>query len=431
MSVLERFARTNYSTRSRRERLQLLSPTIRHLSFDGASLPFTRRSPSPRTQSSDSLLSDDSSDLGWDKSTLLSLSDSVRASIRFDRSLLEKGTNRHTLTNLRITSEQDTERLSSFLEAVLKDEERRQPSMDVDTIEHTHLDKLLDEIIQLSEMLKSWNPSTHLPLRFRVNVAHCNKLRAIWRQRFREKYFMIDHLRCGILKGGPLKDVAFDSNLTYDPAKWETKLSDPMSELEGNLQFEAGHWWIHITCAAKDGIVACPRERPTIGRYGVTSLPLLSGREELIRGNGLNIVKYIRKGRASDMHIRLISQVGQKIRILRGYKLKSIYAPQAGVRYDGLYIIKQYGTKLDMVTNTYTLGLTLERVKDQKPMEVLDKVPTPSQADDWKLYEKLKGDHIKRVEGGARYLDWSVQREDERHDREDWVQDRKFRASVS
>lgn len=91
-----------------------------------------------------------------------------------------------------------------------------------------------------------------------------------------------------------------------------------------------------MACAQRDGIVACPVEQPTKGRYAITTLPLLTGKEELLRDNGPDVVKYIRKGRSSDMHIPLISQVGRRIRILRGYRLKSLYAPVAGVRYDGL-----------------------------------------------------------------------------------------------
>jgi hypothetical protein len=74
-------------------------------------------------------------------------------------------------------------------------------------------------------------------------------------------------------------------------------------------------------------------EKPTRGEYGLTALPLLTGQEEVV-GDGLT--RYIREGRSSDMHIALISQVRRLVRVLRGYQLKYIYAPEAGVRYDGL-----------------------------------------------------------------------------------------------
>lgn len=178
----------------------------------------------PLAQSSESLLSDDSGEIVWDKVALLNLSDSVRASLKYERGLGS-----------------DADKLSSFLEAALRDDERRYPTLDFETIEYAHLDKLLSEILQFAEMMKISNLSTDLPLRFRVDVAHCKKLRSIWRYRFREQYFMIDQLRCTVLvEGGQLKDVLFNASWTYDLAKWQGYEIDPVSELEGNLQFEAG-----------------------------------------------------------------------------------------------------------------------------------------------------------------------------------------------
>ncbi|KAI0603472.1 PUA-like domain-containing protein [Biscogniauxia sp. FL1348] len=439
MSMLERFARYNHSKRrselvikpkpviiisddgqdhsmfsKRRDIMnQVLSPTIRHFGFDGSSnLPFSRRSPSPNSRSAESLSSDETRELGWNQTTLLELSDSVRESLRHER-----------------TAGPDVERLSGFLEAVLKDEERKHPTLDFETIEYARLDKLLADMLHFAEIVKVSSLTADLPLRFRVDVSHAKGLRRVWRRRFREKFFMIDQHRCAVLvKGGRLKDVSFNNSLTYDLGKWQTKINIPISEVEGNLKFEPGHWWLNITCAERDGIVASSLEMPTKGRYGITALPLLTGQEELIR---YNTVKYIREGQSSNMHIALISQVGRQIRILRGYRLKSILAPEAGVRYDGLFTIKQYGCKLDDSTNTYRLELTLERVPEQRSFEELRKIPKPSQLDDWNLYEKLEGDKIKLLRGETSYLEWKLQRQEEKIDREDWRRARLFRASFS
>lgn len=59
---------------------------------------------------------------------------------------------------------------------------------------------------------------------------------------------------------------------------------------------------------------------------------MLTGREEDLP-DGKTV--YIREGKAHEMHNNLISQVGQKIRILRGFRLKSMRTPKAGIRYDG------------------------------------------------------------------------------------------------
>ncbi|KAI0455645.1 PUA-like domain-containing protein [Xylaria acuta] len=391
----------------------MLSPTIRHFGFDGSSsLPFGRRPPSPRDQSFDPLTPSDSTGPHWNQAELLDLSDSVRAGLR----------NGHIFST-------DSEKLSSFLEAALKDEERRHPTLNFETIEYARLDKLLSEILQFADTMKTSDLSPEFLLRLRVNVSQAKNLRRLWRRRFREQFFMIDQHRRAVLVDGRLKDVSFNSSLDYNLGKWQTRrVTGPVSEVEANLHFEPGHWWLNITCAERDGIVNSSLEIPTTGCYGFPALPLLTGSEEMIRHN---TVRYVREGRTSDMHVPLISQVGRKIRIFRGYKLKSIFAPEAGLRYDGLYIIRQYGCKLDSSINKYRLELTLERAADQRPFEDIFKVPKPSQLDDWALYEKLEGDKVRLVQGESSYLEWKLKRQEESVDREDWQRARLFRASFS
>ncbi|KAI0481470.1 PUA-like domain-containing protein [Xylaria cf. heliscus] len=350
----------------------------------------------------------------WDEVELLNLSDSVRAGLRGGGHV----------------SIPEADKLSSFLEAALKDEERRYPTLSSEIIEYARLDKLLSEILQFADTMKTSDLSPEFLLRLRVNVSQAKSLRRLWRRRFREQFFMMDQHRCAVLvEGGRLKDVSFNSSLDYDLGKWQTmRVAGPVSEVEVTLQFEPGHWWLNITCAERDGIVSSSLETPTTGCYGFTALPLLSGTEEVIRHN---TVRYVREGRTSDMHVPLISQVGRKIRIIRGYKLNSVLAPAAGLRYDGLYIIRQYGCKLDSIINKYRLELTLERAADQRPFEEISKVPKPSQLDDWALYEKLEGDKVRLLEGESSYLEWKLKRQEERVDREDWQRARLFRASFS
>ncbi|KAI0114844.1 hypothetical protein F4814DRAFT_448681 [Daldinia grandis] len=453
MSMLERIAQYNQSARSRvdvprlnlkpkpagisndgqdhflfgRQRdiaNQVPNRNVKHFSLDGASsLPFSRRPPPLRAQSAFSLTSDERAELDWNPTALLELSDSVRVNLRHYRSVGP-----------------ETEKLNSFLEAALRDEEQQwgRPTLDIETIEHARLDKLLAELLQFAEKMRGTSSAlmgtgaatNSFSLQFRVIISHAKNLWRAWRRRFREQYFMMDQYRCAALvKGGRLKDVSFNTSLAYDLGKWQTKVSDPISELEGNLQFDPGHWWLNITCAERDGMVGSSSELPTKGRYCITTLPLLTGREEWIQDD---IYKYVREGRSRDMHIALISQVGRQIRVLRGYRLKSILAPQAGVRYDGLFTIKQYGCKLDNNTNIYRLELTLEHVPNQKvSLEDIEGIPRPSQLDDWNLYEKLEGDKIKLLQGETSYLEWKLRRQEEKIDRDDWRRARLFRASVS
>ncbi|KAI2631005.1 hypothetical protein GGR54DRAFT_181281 [Hypoxylon sp. NC1633] len=456
MSVLERIARINQSTRARREKPRLyfrqrlapiqddaqdgsffsrrrhimdqfLSPTISDFGLDGGdSLPYgTGLSPQPGAPSIESLIAIESGALKWNRAALLELSDSVRGSLQRDSA-----------------EGPDAEKLSCFLDAALRDEEQTyQPMLDFETVEYARLDKLVADLLRAADGPKTTGPNLAPPhavtgavdeasMQSRVNAMHAKSLRRLWRRRFREQYFMMDQHRCAILvKGGRLKDVSFSSSLAYDLGTWHTKVTGPISELEGNLQFDPGHWWLNLTCAERDGMVASSLETPTRGRYGITTLPLLTGWEEMIRPN---MYRYVREGKAADMHIALISQVGRQIRVLRGYLLKSVLAPQAGVRYDGLFTIKQFGFKLDAQTNLYRLELRMERVPDQKKsQEDIKHIPRPSQLDDWTLFEKLEGDKIKMLRGETRYLEWKLGRQEQIIDVEEWRRASLFKASFT
>ncbi|RYC61282.1 hypothetical protein CHU98_g4910 [Xylaria longipes] len=368
MSVLERFARHNHSPRARDR--PYFKPKPVRISDDGRGNSLFSRQRDIMNQcimtdqSLDPLTPSDSVGPHWNQAELLDLSDSVRAGLL----------NGHVFSP-------DAESLSSFLETALKDEERRYPTLNFETIEYARLDKLLSEIIQCIDTIKTSDLSPDFLLRLRVNVSQAKNLRRAWRRRFREQFFMIDQHRAAVLvKGGRLKDVSFNSSLDYDLGKWQTmRVSGPVSEVEANLQFEPGH-------------------APTADRLG---------------------------GDDSSQHGRT------KNSDFRGYKLKSIFAPEAGVRYDGLYVIRQYGYKFDSSINKYRLDLTLERATDQRPFEDIRKIPKPSQLDDWTLYEKLEGDKVRLLQGESSYLEWKLKRQEERIDREDWQQARLFRASFS
>ncbi|KAF6820995.1 hypothetical protein CSOJ01_00430 [Colletotrichum sojae] len=338
---------------------------------------------------------------------LLELCDSVRASLRQDKSLgLE------------------ADRIQNLLERALKEELRHTPTLDFETLQYARLDKLL------ADMLDPANRPTPLPLRFRADMAVAESLQKMWRARFRDQYFSIDDFRQRSMSvGGEMRDITFTS-AGKDPLESWAVQNDrgSISELEVNQQFEPGHWWLNLACAHRDGILGTAVEKPTKGRYGVSALPLLTGREEHVRGN---LYRYVREGRLSDMHVSLITQVGSQIRILRGYRLKSTLAPQAGVRYDGVYVIRQYGNKLDIATDTYRLELLIERVGGQRAMEHVQQVPRPSQMDDWQTFKKLEADIVRQRMGDNGLLDFKTLKEEERIDREHWRRASEFKASLS
>lgn len=69
-------------------------------------------------------------------------------------------------------------------------------------------------------------------------------------------------------------------------------------------------------------------------RGGIVALPLLKG-SELSYFPGIT-VQYVREGTMTDMCVHLMSKVGTQMMVFRGHCLQSPFAPEVGVRYDGL-----------------------------------------------------------------------------------------------
>ncbi|KPM41515.1 hypothetical protein AK830_g5019 [Neonectria ditissima] len=341
-----------------------------------------------------------------DDHLLLDLCDSVRTSLGDRRSLDPRW-----------------EEAMEFLAAVFRDETDDSPLIEFTTIQNARLDKLLSEIINQE------NHPKPAPTNFRDDVLLAERLQRVWRTRYMAKYFAIDQDRYHSLpKTGRLRDVVFNSASNNSQGRWRAKTFEALSELEGNLQFEAGHWWLNLACAHRDGIVGSALETPTKGKYGVAALPLVTGAEDVYLPSGT--VKYIREGRISDIHLSLLSKVGSHIRILRGHLLQSPLAPKAGLRYDGVYIIRQYGQKLNPKTNLHRVVLTLERVRDQVPVENILKIPRPSQLDDWKMFETYEGETIKQIKGQQGFLNWKMEKAGDKMDQEQYMRTLAFLTSL-
>lgn len=96
------------------------------------------------------------------------------------------------------------------------------------------------------------------------------------------------------------------------------------------------------------------------------------------------------------------------------------------------YTIRSYGYKLNIETEVYRLELTLERVKDQqKSMMELELIPTPSELDDWQLYNRFLGEHFRSQEGDVGYSDWKIAEEEQEREREEGHRQRSFQASLA
>ncbi|KAK4186893.1 hypothetical protein QBC35DRAFT_343046, partial [Podospora australis] len=324
----------------------------------------------------------------------LKLSDSVR------NSLLEDG-------NLG----PDAEMLGEMLDWALWDAAQKHPALTYETILAAHLDKLVADIV---DHTKKWSYLVAFAEAFLKIAWSAETLQRVWRKRYKERYFGIDEVRMANLKDAHSIEAAVFPSILEAP--------ELLTMCEGN-----NRWWLSIDMAHKAGFVDSVEEKVTTRGSYACILPLLAGREVNVHDNRTT---YIREGLWQDMHIKLISQVGKEIRILRGSFLASSIAPMAGVRYDGLWKLSSYRQKRMGEGFRYRMELTLERVNDQIQMSEVLKVPKPSHLDDWRLWERVEADFIRQTQGEAAAYAWKLKREKTRHDREQWKRARRFRSSI-
>lgn len=95
---------------------------------------------------------------------------------------------------------------------------------------------------------------------------------------------------------------------------------------------------MNLAAAHRDGIVGTQVGIPTKGRWACTAIPLMTGAEEVVDADR---VTYVPEDRGDGNlpyvgNVHMLMLLGAKVRLLRGAGLQSVYAPAAGVRYDGV-----------------------------------------------------------------------------------------------
>ncbi|KAK3682689.1 hypothetical protein B0T22DRAFT_292187 [Podospora appendiculata] len=320
--------------------------------------------------------------------------------------------------------------LGYFLDRALVEETLDNPTISFETIKNARLDKLLADIINCAERGTIGSAAS-----FELASA-AEALQRSWRSRYRGECFMIDEIRTiELATSGRLKGVSFvDPAVAKTPtgSLWTAVEVHPYASEEsvGNLGFALRSWWLNIACAHRDGLVAHEDEMPTIRSVEDSSvLPLLTGREEI---TGVEATNYIATGPYKKIHGRLVSKVGKLIHVLRGYELRSEYAPVAGLRYDGLWKITRHSHRFDNTIREYKFELGLKRVpRHAIPWQMTLKTPTPSQLDDWHLFEKLEVEKIRQSNGEHSALARKIEKDQERMEREQWRRVWNFRSSIS
>jgi hypothetical protein len=258
----------------------------------------------------------------WNAETLLEMTNMVREALKFGR-----------MPNL------EKEALADILRFMLIDEQTPR-EVPLKLIFYSRLDKLLEDLHSFKDRMIKENRDSEIDLRFNEVLSRASSLEYKWQQRFRTAYFCLDSERIkNMMEHGSLQGLLLNPVYKKGLGIWNLDWNKGFAEKEfpdkeGDLGFHAGQWWFNILCAFRDGIVGRIDEKTTKGKYGVTALPLLTGEE--MDGPTVSMTEYTKTGKASEMPFGLLGNRGRPIRILRGHTLKSKYAPEAGVRYDGL-----------------------------------------------------------------------------------------------
>jgi hypothetical protein len=99
-------------------------------------------------------------------------------------------------------------------------------------------------------------------------------------------------------------------------------------------------WWINTMFALRDGIIdsQCVNGGICCDDRAAFAL-VMRETEEIQAENPSNIVYRCRLGDASCFRLIHVCRDGRPVRVLRSHSLASLWAPVAGVRYEGLYVL--------------------------------------------------------------------------------------------
>jgi hypothetical protein len=96
------------------------------------------------------------------------------------------------------------------------------------------------------------------------------------------------------------------------------------------------------------------------------------------------------------------------------------------------HAVKSYGHKLvDEDKNIYECRLILERIAGQKSIHEVLHFPTPSQTDDWALYNRIEGEHIRSHRGDVAYSEWREFQDRQRREKEEYIEKKALEANFA
>ncbi|KAI9701184.1 MAG: hypothetical protein M1836_001853 [Candelina mexicana] len=202
------------------------------------------------------------------------------------------------------------------------------------------------------------------------------------------------HLKGEVTQDDMIQKIkAYDANNGQESRKNSWLLSG--GDLEraytiGHSGFEVGDWWIETTYAYQDGIIDDSRDGITADEDGAYAIVVRDDHEIDSGRPDMMVYRATGTGRGKFMLMRNLNSRAC-VRVLRSSRSKSEWAPRAGVRYDGLYVVTGYGVKLDTIQkDEWVYTFRLSREEGQPSMEKALRHPTAEEYNSRQAYEKEK-----------------------------------------
>ncbi|KAK3634338.1 hypothetical protein LTR56_015372 [Elasticomyces elasticus] len=201
--------------------------------------------------------------------------------------------------------------------------------------------------------------------------------------------------------GGRLYQICKPDDLNKEKlvAQWlkapgALKLSPVKALRSGDVGFKPGDWWINPLFAFREGIINSGEAESGIvadaaGAYAV----VMTGNSEESCDRPDKIVY---RARSSDKgRYRLTAGTPESrhpVRILRSHTLRSFWAPEAGLRYDGLYKVTGWTIKMDAKDEKKKKMLYLisfMRLPNQVSIDEVLRRPRREEIEDYQEYKRL------------------------------------------
>ncbi|KAI8932902.1 hypothetical protein NX059_010379 [Plenodomus lindquistii] len=234
----------------------------------------------------------------------------------------------------------------------------------------------------------------------------CDKIVRIWTAKFGPLSAIRPFLYG---RGGRLEGIATASQYSREDllARWAKfcpeAIHPQQSHQLGDLGFRVGSWWINPLFAHHAGIIgleAC-EGGTTFDKNGAYAL-VLKGTGEFDAGSHEKFTYRVPQNDKGKFRLTAATPKSRDpIRVLRSHSINSIWAPTAGIRYEGLYSVKGWSIKQAKTADTagghWKEGDILYDVRfertDPVPLSETFKHPTATEVDDYLEYKRLRKVH--------------------------------------